>query len=73
MPYSIFFAGGYAIHGIYSTASLGRPASHGCVRLAPGYAALLFRMVQAEGGQITISGVPPRTSYYASFRKKALS
>jgi lipoprotein-anchoring transpeptidase ErfK/SrfK len=36
MPYSIFFAGGYAIHGTYSTASLGRPASHGCIRLAPG-------------------------------------
>jgi lipoprotein-anchoring transpeptidase ErfK/SrfK len=39
MPYSIFFAGGYAIHGTYSTASLGRPASHGCIRLAPGNAA----------------------------------
>jgi hypothetical protein len=66
MPYSIFFAGGYAIHGTYETASLGRPASHGCIRLAPGNAALLFHMVQAEGAEITISGVPPRTSYYAS-------
>jgi lipoprotein-anchoring transpeptidase ErfK/SrfK len=59
MPYSIFFAGGYAIHGTYSTASLGRPASHGCIRLAPGNAALLFHMVQAEGGRISISGSPP--------------
>jgi L,D-transpeptidase catalytic domain len=65
MPYSIFFAGGYAIHGTYSTASLGRPASHGCIRLAPGNAALLFHMVQAEGARITISGTPPHTSYYA--------
>src|SRR5205807_10567168 len=38
MPYSIFFAGGYAIHGTYESASLGRPVSHGCIRLAPGNA-----------------------------------
>ena len=56
MPYSIFFAGGYAIHGTYSTGSLGRPASHGCIRLAPGNAALLYHMVQAEGARISIKG-----------------
>ena len=60
MPYSIFFRGGYAIHGTYSTAELGRPASHGCVRLAPGNAARLFQMVSAEGAAISISGVPPQ-------------
>ncbi len=66
MPYSIFFRGGYAIHGTYSTAELGRPASHGCVRLAPGNAARLFQMVQAEGASISISGTPPQTrTYYA--------
>jgi hypothetical protein len=70
MPYSIFFAGGYAIHGTYSTASLGHPASHGCIRLAPGNAALLYHMVQAEGGRITISGAPPSTSYYAMARRR---
>jgi hypothetical protein len=32
MPYSIFFNGGYAIHGSYEIAYLGRPASHGCIR-----------------------------------------
>lgn len=69
MPYSIFFAGGYAIHGTYETASLGRPASHGCIRLAPGNAARLFHMVQAEGAAITISGTPPRTSYYAGLHR----
>ena len=62
MPYSIFFRGGYAIHGTYSTAELGRPASHGCVRLAPGHAARLFQMVQAEGAAISITGVPPQGS-----------
>jgi len=35
MPYSIFFLRGYAIHGSYETKYLGRPASHGCVRLHP--------------------------------------
>ena len=60
MPYSIFFRGGYAIHGTYSTAELGQPASHGCIRLAPGNAARLFQMVSAEGAAISISGVPPQ-------------
>ena len=34
MPHSIFFHEGYAIHGASSVAQLGRPASHGCIRLA---------------------------------------
>ncbi len=70
MPYSIFFAGGYAIHGTYETASLGRPVSHGCIRLAPGNAARLFHMVQVEGAEIAISGAPPRMSYYARLRHR---
>lgn len=60
MPYSIFFRGGYAIHGTYATGALGSPASHGCVRLAPGNAAKLYSMVQAEGARISISGTPPQ-------------
>jgi lipoprotein-anchoring transpeptidase ErfK/SrfK len=59
MPYSIFFRGGYAIHGTYAVGSLGRPVSHGCVRLSPAHAAQLFHMVQSEGGRISISGAPP--------------
>lgn len=55
MPYSVFFSGNYAIHGTYETAKLGRPASHGCVRLAPGNAAKLFSLVQRYGkGAVTI-------------------
>ncbi|MCI0468372.1 MAG: L,D-transpeptidase [Beijerinckiaceae bacterium] len=65
MPHSIFFAGGYAIHGTYETGALGRPASHGCVRLSPGHAAQLYHMVQAEGAHITISGSPPRAVRHA--------
>jgi len=59
MPHSIFFRGGYAIHGTYATGALGSPASHGCVRLSPGNAATLYNIVASEGGRISISGSPP--------------
>jgi hypothetical protein len=59
MPHSIFFRGGYAIHGSYATGALGRPASHGCVRLSPTNAALLYQIVQNEGGSIQITGSRP--------------
>ena len=50
MPYSIFFTGmGHAIHGTGHVAALGRPASHGCVRLSRAHAAELFALVKAEG------------------------
>jgi lipoprotein-anchoring transpeptidase ErfK/SrfK len=49
MPHAVFFRGGYAVHGTYSVGSLGRPASHGCVRLAPGNAATLFSLVSQYG------------------------
>jgi lipoprotein-anchoring transpeptidase ErfK/SrfK len=49
MPHSIFFVGGIAIHGSYETAYLGRPVSHGCVRLLPANATVLFGLVQQEG------------------------
>ena len=53
MPHSIFFYGGFAIHGSYEISHLGRPASHGCVRLDPGNAAILFGLVQHEGVDAT--------------------
>jgi L,D-transpeptidase catalytic domain len=49
MPFSIFFYNGYAIHGSYAIDRLGGPASHGCVRLHPHHAAILFDLVQQEG------------------------
>lgn len=49
MPHSIFFRGGYAIHGTNALRQLGRPASHGCIRLAPGHAARLYSLVQEYG------------------------
>ncbi|SFK33277.1 L,D-transpeptidase [Methylocapsa palsarum] len=70
MPNSIFFKGGYAIHGTHATGHLGHPASHGCVRLSPGNAARLYEMVKAEGADIEISGSPPRTTMYARHRNR---
>jgi lipoprotein-anchoring transpeptidase ErfK/SrfK len=53
MPYSIFFHYGYAIHGTYEVKKLGRPASHGCVRLAQQNAKSLFDLVRAYGKENT--------------------
>ncbi len=46
MPYSIFFHGGYAIHGSYDIRNLGYPASHGCIRLHPEHAGTLYDLVR---------------------------
>jgi lipoprotein-anchoring transpeptidase ErfK/SrfK len=54
MPYSIFFLRGYAIHGSYETKYLGRPASHGCVRLHPSNAAALYSLVKTYGPSNTV-------------------
>ena len=53
MPHSIFFYHGYAIHGTYDLARLGGPASHGCVRLHPSHAAVLFALVGRNGARNT--------------------
>jgi L,D-transpeptidase catalytic domain len=54
MPNSMFFTGeGHAIHGSFHIKSLGRKASHGCVRLAPENAATLYALVSKAGMQNT--------------------
>lgn len=53
MPNSIFFLGGYAIHATYYLKQLGRPASHGCIRLHPQNAARLYALVQKHGMKAT--------------------
>ena len=55
MPYAMFFHGGYALHGTNAIRRLGRPASHGCIRLHPSNAAKLFSMVRSKGGKVSIS------------------
>jgi lipoprotein-anchoring transpeptidase ErfK/SrfK len=49
MPWAIFFNGGYAVHATYDLKRLGRPASHGCVRLHPKDAAVFFSLAQKYG------------------------
>ena len=48
MPHSIFFSGGYAIHATPHVGNLGRPASHGCVRLSPTNARTLYEIVKHD-------------------------
>lgn len=54
MPHSVFFYGGYAIHGTEYVKRLGTPASHGCVRLHPAHAAELFSLIRQYGMQNTV-------------------
>lgn len=45
MPHSLFFHRGYALHATNMIKQLGRPASHGCVRLHPNDAETLYGQV----------------------------
>ncbi len=58
---AIFFRGGYAIHGTNMVGRLGRVDSHGCIRLAPGNARVLFEMVALQRGAtcIVVEGASP--------------
>ena len=61
MPHAVFFKNGAAIHATQSTGALGRPASHGCVRLAPENAATFYKLVQRHGvahTKVTVFGSP---------------
>jgi lipoprotein-anchoring transpeptidase ErfK/SrfK len=49
MPYAIFFHEGIAIHGTDDIDNLGQPASHGCVRLHPENARILYQLVELYG------------------------
>ena len=49
MPYSVFFTGGYAIHGTQYVRRLGSPASHGCIRLHTANAAALYSLIKRYG------------------------
>jgi L,D-transpeptidase-like protein len=66
MPNSIFFTKiGHAIHGTLEARNLGRPASHGCVRLSTQNAATLFALVKAEGlpnTRVRLTGEIPKAT-----------
>src|SRR6185295_16242889 len=64
MPNSIFFTKiGHAIHGTFEARNLGRPASHGCVRLSTQNAATLYALVKQEGvfnTRVKLTGEAPK-------------
>lgn len=51
MPYAVFIEGGFAVHGTPqgNWSKLGRPASHGCIRMHPDNALIFNRLVQEHG------------------------
>jgi L,D-transpeptidase catalytic domain len=63
MPHAIFFMkDGHAIHGSYEVKTLGKPVSHGCVRISPKNAATLYALVKNAGvknTQVVLTGVTP--------------
>ena len=63
MPHAMFFMkDGHAIHGTKEVKNLGKPASHGCVRLSPENAATLFALVEENGlanTQVVLTGTTP--------------
>lgn len=67
MPHAIFFTKkGHAIHGSTEVRNLGRPASHGCVRISPKNAATLYDLVEENGldqTKIVLAGLTPGGDY----------
>jgi len=62
MPDSIFFTKtGDAVHGFFDTPHLGMAVSHGCVRLSPANAAVLYGLVEQTGLSDTTVVVHGRT------------
>ncbi len=55
MPYSIFFNGDVALHGTNKIDRLGVRDSHGCARLHPAHAKILFEAVERNGRRATIT------------------
>jgi hypothetical protein len=66
MPHSIFFTmQGHAIHGSSHVKAIGTPASHGCVRLEPKNAAVLFDLVKQQkmaNTRVVLTGETPTTT-----------
>ena len=76
MPHSIFFTReGHAIHGSDAVKRLGRPASHGCVRLSPQNAQILFGLVEQVGlpnTEVILTGKTPGGEGAVAVREKNL-
>jgi len=74
MPYSVFFNGGIATHGTHAVGRLGRPASHGCVRLTTHAAATFYALVHKHGyaaTRIVVHGTPRAHEVVAGRQQRA--
>ena len=63
MPHAVFINGGVAVHGTSHLSALGRPASHGCIRLAPANAKTFYNLVQRHGLTMTKVSVHGRPNW----------
>lgn len=67
MPHAVFFIrDGHAIHGTYEVKNLGKPVSHGCVRISPENAAKLYELVRENGlehTKVVLTGSSPGDGY----------
>ncbi|MFM1814222.1 MAG: hypothetical protein RLZ98_917 [Pseudomonadota bacterium] len=76
MPYAVFFNGGIATHGTSAVSRLGRPASHGCIRLTTGNAKRFYTLVAKHGNastRIVVTGSAPGVSNRVAKREKPRS
>ena len=76
MPYSIFFTKiGHAIHGTNEQRNLGRPVSHGCVRLSVKNAATLWELVKRQkmaNTTVVLNGTIPNAGPPAVARSRPM-
>jgi len=63
MPYAVFFNHGIATHGTAAISRLGRPASHGCIRLKTSNARSFYRLVHKHGYKRTRIIVTGKTKF----------
>jgi len=76
MPYAVFYDGGYAVHGTNAVSRLGRPASHGCVRLDTRNAKKFYELVRTYGRnrtQVSVSGAWRQKRTKQAQNKKAVN
>jgi len=75
MPHSIFFTQqGHAIHGSGHVKAIGTPASHGCVRLEPRNASILFSLVKQQhmsNTRVVLTGEIPSATELAARQDSA--
>jgi len=76
MPYSVFFNRGIATHGTSAVGRLGRPASHGCIRLRTSNARTFYKLVQKHGKdytEIIVTGRAKQRRYRVAKRRRAVT